>query len=70
MPGGQTPVEKKETKTETKTETTKTDTTKDPETGADTRGMNTDPQAADGAAPADGAKKVGDAGTDFIANMK
>src|SRR3954471_22002498 len=46
--GGQTPVEKQETKTEeTKKEAT-TGTTKDPETGADTRGMNTDAQAADG----------------------
>ena len=67
--GGQTPVEKQETKTdETKTDETKkqatTDTTKDPETGADTRGMNTDPQ------PGDGAKKVGDAAGDIIANMK
>jgi len=67
--GGQTPVDKQETKTdETKTDETKkqatTDTTKDPETGADTRGMNTDPQ------PGDGAKKVGDAAGDIIANMK
>jgi len=67
--GGQTPVDKQETKTdETKTDETKkqatTDTTKDPETGADTRGMNTDPQTGDAA------KKVGDAAGDIIANMK
>jgi hypothetical protein len=71
--GGQTPAEKQETKTETKTDETKTDetkkeattdTTKDPETGADTRGMNTDGQAADAT------KQGGDATTNIIGNMK
>jgi hypothetical protein len=62
--GGQTPAEKQETKTEeTKKEAT-TDTTKDPETGADTRGMNTDAQAADAT------KQGGDATTNIIGNMK
>src|SRR3954470_9250967 len=62
--GGQTPAAKQEPKTEeTKKEAT-TGTTKDPETGADTRGMNTDAQAADGTT------QGGDATANIVANMR
>jgi hypothetical protein len=48
---------------ETKKEAT-TGTTKDPETGGDTRGMNTDAQAADGTT------QGGDATANIVANMR